>query len=69
MELPYAIATHKTGTFVYFSGGAVRRVTGLNEAVLLKAKTGVDELTLKDDTAGNAEAKAAAAVSKTLFGI
>lgn len=69
MDLPYMIATHDTGTFAYFGGGAVRRVTGLVEAVQLKGTAGVAEVKLGNDTGGNAEAKAAAAVSKTLFGI
>jgi len=68
MDKPYMIATHASGTFAYFGGGAIRRVQ-LTEAVILKAATDVAEVTLKSDTSGNAEAALAANVSKALFGV
>lgn len=68
MDLPYMIASHATGTFAYFSGGAIRRV-GLSEAIKLKEGEAVWEVALKSDTTGNQEAAMAAATSKLLFGV
>lgn len=66
---PYQISKHRSGTFIHFTGGAVRRSAGVNETLVVEGMPGIKKVALTTSAADNAEAAQLAAVSKFLFGI